>query len=137
MTLYTQKISRQLSFEIRAIKAKPLAREQAAHKILSEGEQLLSQLKPDDYVIVFDQRGRGSKSSEHFAESLTRVWEMGKSRVVFVVGGAFGLSEKLRARANLTLSLGPLTFNHHVAILVALEQIYRASTIWKSIPYHN
>jgi 23S rRNA (pseudouridine1915-N3)-methyltransferase len=57
--------------------------------------------------------------------------------VIFLIGGAFGVSEEVRSRAQLKVSFSAMVFNHLVAELVALEQIYRAFTIIKNLPYHN
>ncbi len=135
--LYGEKISRIVPLEVRALKSKALARDQARLKVQREGELILAQLKPEDHLVIFDEQGLSFKSSEHLAQQLIQVWESGKGRVVFVVGGAFGLSSEVKARAQMSLSLSPLTLNHHMAFLVALEQIYRTTTIWKGIPYHN
>jgi 23S rRNA (pseudouridine1915-N3)-methyltransferase len=68
---------------------------------------------------------------------LGRVLESGKSRLVFVIGGAYGFSDEVYARADMKWSLSALTFNHWLAQLAALEQVYRGLTILKGIPYHN
>jgi 23S rRNA (pseudouridine1915-N3)-methyltransferase len=61
----------------------------------------------------------------------------GRSRIVFVVGGAFGFDDRLRTRADEVISLSNFVLNHHVAEAVALEQVYRAISINKNLPYHN
>jgi 23S rRNA (pseudouridine1915-N3)-methyltransferase len=61
----------------------------------------------------------------------------GKSRIVFCVGGAFGFNDELRTRADTVISLSSLILNHHVAQAVVLEQVYRAISIQKNLPYHN
>jgi len=76
-------------------------------------------------------------SSEELAERL-RVWQnQGKSRLCFVIGGSFGLSEILKRRAELRLSMSRMTFPHHLFRVMAAEQLYRAFTILEGMHYHK
>ena len=68
---------------------------------------------------------------------MVRALESSKQRVVFLIGGAFGIGDKVKARANLKINLSNLTMSHQMALAMCLEQIYRAFTIWKNHPYHN
>ena len=133
---FEKKVSRFQPLEIVRIKSKGHGRDQAALKIKDEEELLFKQLGEKDFVIVFDEHGKSLDSLE-FSEQLSRALESGKARLVFVIGGAFGLGEQIKKRANLRISLSKLTFSHHVALAVALEQIYRAWTIRKGQRYHN
>ncbi|MCB0364288.1 MAG: 23S rRNA (pseudouridine(1915)-N(3))-methyltransferase RlmH [Bdellovibrionaceae bacterium] len=135
--VYLEKISRMLPFDVVAVKSDSSGRKEKDRKITAEDSRLLKVLSPDDWVIAFDEKGKTFSSSREFSQFLVKKLEMGKARVVFIIGGAFGLGPEVRARANEFISLSPLTMNHQVASLVALEQIYRALTIWKGIPYHN
>jgi len=134
--LYTQKISAFVNFEIVRKVPKKNSRENADQKKKSDSELLLSALKSDDYVVLFDERGL-SFSSEEFAKKIEIAQNSGKKRVVFVIGGSFGVSDELKKRAQLTVSLSKMVLNHLVAEVVSLEQIYRAYTILRHIPYHN
>ena len=134
--LYSKKIGYFYPFEIIEAKSKKNSRDQADLKKQEDSEAILNQIKPEDYVVLFDEKGE-SLTSIDFSKKLLRGVESGKRRVVFVIGGAFGVSEDLKQRAQLKVSFSPMTMNHIVAQTVALEQIYRALTILKGIPYHN
>lgn len=105
-------------------------------RVLSEGRAILSRVGPRDRLIGLDERGEQA-SSRRLAERLSRWTEDANSRPCFVVGGAFGLSDEVRAAAHGLLSLGTLTLPHELARVVLLEQLYRAATILKGLPYHH
>lgn len=135
--LYSKKISHMINFEMELIKATKIDRGSAEQKKRLESELLLKSLRSDDLVVLLDERGK-SIDSIKFAQWLEReTLDSSHRRIVFVVGGAFGASEDLKKRAQLTLQMGPWTLNHLVAQTVLLEQIYRAMTIIKGLPYHN
>lgn len=93
-------------------------------------------LKSDDYVIACDEKGRVLGSKE-FARRLESILGGGKKRIVFIIGGAYGLEVDVLNRCDLKLSLSSFTLNHHMALAVIAEQTYRAMTIIKGIKYHN
>jgi 23S rRNA (pseudouridine1915-N3)-methyltransferase len=133
---YAKKIGRFAPIEIVRLKPPKLARPSATEKKAREGADILKALKPDDLVVACDERGEQVASRE-FSQKLVRLFERGRPRVAIVVGGPYGLSEEVLARADWRWSLSRLTFSHPLAQAVALEQAYRALTIWKGIPYHN
>lgn len=101
-----------------------------------EGKMLLSKITPDDYLILLDERGR-ELSSAGLADWLERKLSSSHRRLIFLIGGAFGFSPDVYARANEQLALSKLTFSHQMVRLFFLEQLYRAMTILKNEPYHN
>jgi 23S rRNA (pseudouridine1915-N3)-methyltransferase len=101
-----------------------------------EGELLLRKLKPDDHLVLLDEKGR-SFPSVHFANHLDRLLQRPARRLIFHIGGAFGCSEAVQLRADEQLSLSPMTFPHQLVRLLLLEQLYRAMTILRNEPYHN
>lgn len=101
----------------------------------SEGEALLRQLRPQDYVILLDLHG-ATCTSEEFAAELADLALAGHSTVTFVIGGAFGVGENLRRRAQRRLSLGPWTYTHQMVRYLLTEQLYRAEKIRRNEPYH-
>jgi 23S rRNA (pseudouridine1915-N3)-methyltransferase len=100
-----------------------------------EGERLLGRLPTGAVIVACDERG-AAWTSEQFARWLQRQREDGRD-VAFVIGGAYGLSPALRAKASVTLSVAPWTLPHEVARLVLAEQLYRAGTILRGEPYHK
>ena len=130
------RISPIIPFDILRIKSPSQSRDQKEKKIKLESELILKAIRQDDFLVLCDETGR-ALDSVLFSKNLVQWIESGKSRIVFLVGGAYGVHENVRSRANFRLSLSPLTFNHLVAQLVVAEQIYRGLAIWRRLPYHN
>ncbi len=101
-----------------------------------ESRMVLEKLRPDDYLILVDERGM-QPSSVELARWLEQRLQESARRMIFLIGGAYGFSEELYARANARLSLSRLTFSHQMVRLFLLEQLYRAMTILRNEPYHN
>lgn len=107
--------------------------------LAQEGRGILKALgeaSPHTRVILLDIGGR-QRSSVGFANRLDELALGGVSEVIFVIGGSDGVSEEVRARANETLSFGPITLPHNLARVVLLEQLYRAQRISRGEPYHK
>lgn len=104
--------------------------------IAAEGELLLSRIPGGAFVVVLDERGQGL-TSEGLAGLLERHMVSGTTEWVVVIGGAHGLSNEVRRRADLLLSLSAMTLPHQVARLLLLEQLYRGCTIIRNEPYHH
>ena len=100
-----------------------------------EGERLLKGVSDDAWMILLDLHGK-HLSSEKLAESFDKLALNGQSQIVFVIGGAFGLSNKLRTRAQMALKLSDMTFTHPMTRLILVEQIYRAFKISRGEKYH-
>lgn len=105
-------------------------------RIQEEGTRLLAALAPEDLVICLDERGKQFTSPD-FARQLSVFWENATKAPCFVIGGAFGLSQALRDKATLLLSLGAATLPHELARVVLWEQLYRADCLLKGRPYHH
>ena len=101
-----------------------------------EGEAILKQLKPGDYVIALTIPGR-MRSSPELAQRLEKLTGGGASQIVFVIGGSLGLSDAVIARADEELSMSPMTFPHQLARVMLLEQVYRAAKISAGERYHK
>ncbi len=103
---------------------------------LREGEKILRSFTDDDFKIVLDENGKEFSTFE-FSGWLEKLFMLPKKRIVFVIGGPWGLSEEVYKKADARLSLSRLTFSHQVVRLLFLEQLYRAFTIIKGEPYHH
>ncbi len=101
-----------------------------------EGELLLQKIPTSAFTIVLDEQGK-SVSSEDLSRFFGKHMLDGTPEVVFLIGGAYGLSVAVKKRADMTLSLSAMTMTHQMARLLLLEQIYRAMTILRNEPYHN
>ncbi|MCI6869689.1 MAG: 23S rRNA (pseudouridine(1915)-N(3))-methyltransferase RlmH [Selenomonadales bacterium] len=103
--------------------------------LTAEGERLLKQVPEGSYLIVLDVYGK-ELSSEALAEHINKLGINGQSHITFLIGGAFGLSEELRSRADLRLSFSQMTFTHQMVRLLLVEQIYRSFKINRGEKYH-
>ncbi|MEW6724160.1 MAG: 23S rRNA (pseudouridine(1915)-N(3))-methyltransferase RlmH [Bacillota bacterium] len=102
----------------------------------AEGESILRKVGEGTFVIALDLGGE-EMGSEEFAAYLDRLAVTGRSKVAFVIGGATGLGDNVRKRADLRLSLGRMTFPHQLVRVILLEQVYRAIRIRRGEPYHR
>lgn len=134
--LYLKKLNFFLPFEVINIKNKKIPRDSKELRIKTDSDQILDHLSPDDDVVLFDERGE-SFDSRGFSKQVEKMMASGKKQVIFIIGGAYGVDDRVRARARLKVSFSKMVMNHLVAKVVALEQIYRALTILKGLPYHN
>ena len=101
-----------------------------------EGELILKNLRPTDDVILMDEHGREYTSIELAKVIQEKISYVGKD-MVFVIGGAYGFSPEVYARANSKISLSKMTFSHQMVRAIFAEQLYRAFTIMKGEPYHH
>jgi 23S rRNA (pseudouridine1915-N3)-methyltransferase len=101
-----------------------------------EAELVLGMLKPDDFLVALDERGKGLRSEELAAFLQQRATESSKN-VIFLIGGAYGIDAAVLARAQLKWSLSGLTFPHQLVRLILAEQLYRACTILRNEKYHH
>jgi 23S rRNA (pseudouridine1915-N3)-methyltransferase len=135
--LYEKKLNGFGAFELKALKAKSLSRGSALEKKRAESQLLLDSVSTKDFVVLFDEAGKAFKNSIEFSEALRKGQESGRQSVTFLIGGAYGSSDELKNRADALWSLSPLTMNHMLAVVAALEQIYRSLMIQSNRPYHN
>lgn len=96
-----------------------------------ESERLLAHTKSSDRIILLDERGKQFTSPE-FSRELSDYGD-----VTIIIGGAYGVTEQLRQRANVVLSLSKMIFPHQLVRLILMEQIYRAQAIYFHHPYHH
>ena len=100
-----------------------------------QGERVLAALGPTESLVVLDERG-GALTSTAFAGKL-RLWQQAGADLAFVIGGADGLSDSVKARSQFSLSLSAMTLPHGLARVVFVEQLYRAHTLLSGHPYHR
>lgn len=102
----------------------------------AEGALILKSVGDPDYVMLLDERGKEYTSKE-FSQALEKLMASGRKRLIFVVGGPYGFSQKVYDRADSMLSLSRMTFNHEMVRLFFTEQVYRAISILEGLPYHH
>ena len=118
--------------EVKEESARALAPAQVKDR---EAERLMNRMPADAQVVVCDLGGE-ALTSEAFADWLSTLRDRAHN-VAFVVGGAYGIGDMLRLRANRRLSLAPWTLPHEIARLVLTEQLYRAGSMSRGEPYHK
>ncbi len=103
---------------------------------IKEGESILALLSKDDFLVLLDERGK-IFTSEAFSKFLTQRTVDSVKNLIFLIGGAYGVSDGVMKRANLTWSLSQLVFPHQLVRLILAEQIYRACSIMRNEKYHH
>ena len=101
-----------------------------------EGELIQKALQPGDYVVLLDEGGKEMRSTE-FAQYLRHKMNTLSKRLVFVIGGPYGFSQKVYQAATEKMSLSRMTFSHQMVRLIFVEQLYRALSILAGSPYHH
>ena len=104
--------------------------------LLREAAAIERHVQREGKMVALDARGT-ALDSEQFADWLQRNMIASVPRISFVIGGAWGLAPSILERADLRLSLSPMTFPHELARLILAEQVYRALSLWKNLPYHK
>lgn len=102
----------------------------------AEAEVFLKFFQPGDAIVLLDEKGK-EYHSRGFAAQIQKWMNAGPKRLVFVVGGAFGFSERLHTAAQSKLSMSKMTTSHQLIRVVFLEQLYRGMTLLNNEPYHN
>jgi 23S rRNA (pseudouridine1915-N3)-methyltransferase len=122
-------------YALEEIEVKPGAGTDPAAAMRDEFGRMARHLRTDDRVWLLDRAG-AQLSSIELARRIGDMGRGGAARLTFVIGGAFGSDDALRARAQFVWSLSKLTFLHEWARMLVLEQLYRAAKIARSEPYH-
>lgn len=137
MGIYQKRLKHYLPFKTLIIpdikNRKKLTAEQIKQK---EGDEIFKKLKKEDCLILLDENGK-HYDSVAFAKFLERQLQHSHKRIIFQIGGAYGFSKAVYARANAKISLSKMTFSHQMVRLIFLEQLYRGMTILKHEPYHH
>ena len=104
--------------------------------IEAEGKRIIQKISQSDYVVAMCIEGK-MLSSEELSKTIDNVSLNGKSTIDFIIGGSYGMSNEVKSRANLKLSMSRMTFPHTMARMVLSEQIYRAFEISTNGKYHK
>ena len=135
--LYADRLKHYLQLEIKELIPGKFSNSMDSSQIrLLESEWLIKSLPAYDYLVLLDESGK-SLSSASLSEFIQVRMNQGIRKLVFLIGGAYGVSDDLKAKANFILSLSAMTFTHQMIRLILSEQIYRAMTIIKREHYHN
>lgn len=134
---YTGRLTHYLPFEMTVIpdikNARNLSEPQQKEK---EGELILKNLQPGDYLVLLDEKGK-EFTSVQFSSYLEKKMHTVARRLVFVIGGPYGFSEAVYRAAQEKISLSKMTFSHQMIRVIFVEQLYRAMTILNNEPYHH
>ncbi|RLM73512.1 putative RNA methyltransferase [Panicum miliaceum] len=133
---YKEKLGYYCDFEDTLIRSNPKLTSDVKVQVEAEDTAMMQQLKSEDFVVVLDENGK-DVVSEQIADLIGDAGNTGSSRLTFCIGGPYGLGVQVRERADATIRLSSLVLNHQVALIVLMEQLYRAWTIIKGQKYHH
>lgn len=135
--IYLKRLTHYINFEIVVLPDVKNAKNMSVAELKDkEAELILKHSAKADKVVLLDEKGK-EYSSVEFSKYITKQMNASVKTLAFVVGGAFGFSEKVYSQANEKLSISKMTFSHQMIRLLFVEQLYRAFTIIKGEPYHN
>lgn len=132
---YLQRLSHLCKFKVHEFKGTRGLQDPALIRKREE-EEISSRLQSGDYLILLDEKGT-MRSSTELATHLDKLQQQSHSRIIFLIGGAYGFSDEFRSKARELISFSSFTLSHQLIRLFLAEQLYRAFTIIKKIPYHN
>lgn len=134
---YSKRLAHYVPFELTVIpelrNTKSLSTDQQKER---EADLILKALQPGDYVVLLDEHGREFTSLQ-FASYLEKKMANIAKRLIFVVGGPYGFSNRVYQAAQEKISLSKMTYSHQMIRLIFTEQLYRAMTILNNEPYHH
>lgn len=134
---YQQRLTHYVPFSLEEIpdlkNVKNLSEDQQKER---EADMLFERLQPGDFLVLLDERGRDYTSRE-FSQYLEQKQQSVGKRLVFLIGGPYGFSQRVYDAAQGKISLSKMTFSHQMVRLFLVEQIYRAYTIMRGEPYHH
>ncbi|MBO5664049.1 MAG: 23S rRNA (pseudouridine(1915)-N(3))-methyltransferase RlmH [Bacteroidales bacterium] len=134
---YASRLKHYVSFQIESIpdlkSTKNLTEAQVKAR---EAEQILAWHKPENQLVLLDERGL-EQSSMHFAQWMQKKMNSGLRQLVFVIGGPYGFDQRVYDAVKERISLSKMTFSHQMVRVFFVEQLYRAMTILNGEPYHH
>lgn len=137
LDIYIKRLTHYINFEIVVLPDVKNAKNMSVSELKDkEAELILKHSAKADKVVLLDEKGKEFSSVE-FSKYIEKQMNASLKTLAFVVGGAFGFSEKVYSQAGEKLSISKMTFSHQMIRLLFVEQLYRAFTIIKGEPYHN
>ncbi|HPI54720.1 MAG TPA: 23S rRNA (pseudouridine(1915)-N(3))-methyltransferase RlmH [Chitinophagaceae bacterium] len=134
---YCKRLNHYSSFKIITIDNSKLNKSLSKNQLLDkEAELILAKLTERDYLVCLDEHGK-SFTSIQFANQLNSIFNQSNGKLIFLIGGSFGISPLIKTKARLLLRLSDFTFPHQLVRLIFTEQLYRAMTILKNEKYHH
>ena len=134
---YSTRINRYTHFKLITIDNSKLPKTLAKTQLLEkEAALILDKLQDRDALIVLDEYGK-SFTSKQFAEKMNHFMNLAPQRIIFLIGGSFGIADSVKSKAALILGLSAFTFPHQLVRLLFTEQLFRAFTILKNEKYHH
>jgi len=136
-SLYLKRIKRYCSLSIDWVRDEKINSSRMPEQIKEiEAERLMKSFSKSSYKIALDKDGE-MLTTEQLTERITELQKRGIKEIVFIIGGALGLSSHLVDRADMVLSLSKMTFTHQMTRIILLEQLYRSFTIMRGEKYHK
>ena len=134
---YERRLEHYIPFDLQIISdiknSKNLSEEQQKEK---EGDLILKNIQAGDYIVLLDERGK-EYTSLQFANYIEKKTHIVSKKLIFVIGGPYGFSEKVYDKASEKISISKMTFSHQMIRLIFVEQLYRSMTILNNEPYHH
>ena len=134
---YSSRLNRYVSFQLQSIDNSKIPKTLPFAQMLEREAKLVSdKLQDRDILVVLDEKGK-KYTSVAFAEKLNHLMNLSPQRIIFLIGGSYGIAESLKKQSQLILTLSDFTFPHQLVRLIFTEQLYRAFTILKNEKYHH
>ncbi|KAJ3693469.1 hypothetical protein LUZ60_008949 [Juncus effusus] len=133
---YSEKIKYYCNLEDTLLKSNPKFTSDVKTQIEAEDMVMMQHIKPDDFIVMLDENGRDI-FSEEMADLIGDASNTGSARLSFCIGGPYGHGPKLRERADVAIRVSSMVLNHQIALIVLMEQLYRAWTLIKGQKYHH
>ncbi len=122
--------------KLKVVEVKESNNKDLKHNLEEEASQILSNISNDEYVITLEILGHMIDSVE-LADKISKLQTYGKTNITFVIGGSYGLDDKVKQRSDYALSFSKMTFPHQLMRVILIEQIYRSFTIINNREYHK
>jgi 23S rRNA (pseudouridine1915-N3)-methyltransferase len=137
ITEYTKRINRYQAFKMVNIDNTKINKNTPMEQLLAREADLITQKLTDrDLLIALDDKGKAFTSVQ-FAEKLNQTMNLSPQRIIFLIGGSYGIAQSLKEKSQFLLSLSSFTFPHQLVRVLFSEQLYRAFTILKNEKYHH